>query len=202
MTQSTSYDATAIIATYLAPGEQLLWAGRPKQGFAVRALDFWVVPFMICWSSAVVLSFFGLIRQEGQLTLSMIAVMVPILLLGVYMLLGRFWIDAKARSKTFYGVTSQRVIIIDGLISQQIHSIILKEILEVQFTHRSDGTGTLEFFTTLGGLNRFRKLGFNRSESWWPTRSKFIPPAFEMVSRPRHVEAIVFQAKENAQRLT
>lgn len=139
----------------------------------------------------------SLIKQEGA-SPKLFLFLAPFVLIGLYMLVGRFWIDAKARSKTFYGVTNLRAIIVSGLIAKETRSIYLKELLEVQFTYRSDATGTLEFFTSLGGLNQFRKFGFNRSASWWPLNSIFIPPAFEMISHPRDVEALVLQARAEA----
>ncbi len=192
-------DLTAgIIASHLLPGEQLLWAGRPKQGFVFRASDFWVVPFMICWSTLGVYFFISLIKQEGA-SVELLVFELPFLFFGGYMLFGRFWIDAKARSRTYYGVTDQRGLIISGLLFSQTRSIYLKGLLETQFTMRSDGTGTIEFFTRLDGINRFRKFGFNRSQSWWPLSSKLLPPAFEMIPHPRDVEAILLQAKQEAQ---
>ncbi len=145
-------EASAIIATHLHPGERLLWAERPKQGFAVRAVDFWVVPFMLCWSTGVVYSTVSIIKQEGA-SPGLLLFILPFILLGVYMLFGRFWIDARVRSRTYYGVTDQRVLIISGILAKQTRSIYLKELLEMQFTRRSDGTGTLEFFTRLDGIN-------------------------------------------------
>jgi hypothetical protein len=190
-------DAVTTISAYLAPDERLLWAGRPKQGLAVRALDFWVVPFALCWSAGIAYSSVLLIKQEGMIP--ELLYLLPFFLFGAYMLIGRFWIDAKARSITYYGVTNQRAIIMYGLVSKQIHSIYLKDLLEVRFTFRSDDTGTLEFFTSLGGFNRFRRFGFNRSQSWWPGTYLFIPYAFEMISNPIDVEALVLQAREAAQ---
>ena len=189
--------ALSIVSEHLLPDEELLWAGQPKRGFQIRAMDFWAVPFMLCWCTGVVYFLVISIRQEG--ISGELLFMGPFVLLGLYWLFGRFWIDAKVRSQTYYGITEQRALIISSMFTKQVRSIYLNELLEVQFTYRSDGTGTLEFFTQLSGINKFRKLGYNRSQSWWPLNSVFLPPAFEMIPNPRDVETLILQTKEKAE---
>lgn len=189
-------EAYAALTPHLHPGEHILWAGRPKQGFALRALDLWVVPFMLCWLTGAVTTGVLELRQEGSDSL---VYSIPFVLFGVWFLFSRFWFDAKLRGRTFYGLTDRRAIIVTYWLRQQIRSVYLKELIELQFTYRSDGTGTLEFFTSLGGFNRLRKMGYNRSSSWWPFSPRFlIPPAFEMIAEPRAVQKLILETKEKA----
>ena len=88
---------------------------------------------------------------------------------------------------------------------QEIKSVYLKELLELRFTHRSDGTGTLEFFTDLSGFRRYLGGGllgyYSRSDLWWPGPRHWralIPPAFEMIANPRDVERLILEARERA----
>jgi hypothetical protein len=200
MSIPSSRDATEIINACLTPGEQLLWTGRPKQGFAIRASDLLFIPFMILWLVGVIWASIALLRQEGVASLRFT---VPFLLFGVALPVSRFWFDAKLRGRTFYGVSNRRAVIITYWLKQEINSVYLRELLELRFTHRSDRTGTLEFFTDLGGFNRLRGvgLGYNRSGLWWPGTRHWrflIPPAFEMIANPLEVEQLILQTRVKA----
>ncbi len=202
MTAPPSHAATTIIAATLAPEERLLWAGRPKQGFALRAADLLFIPFLLLWLSGVLCGGLTLWRQE-DLTASW-----PLglfFLFGAVLLFSRYWFDARMRGRTFYGVSDRRAIVVTCWLEQEIVSVYHKELLELRFTHRSDGTGTLEFLTDLGGFRRFLGGGllgyYDRSQLWWPgTRHwrAFIPPAFEMIAAPREVERLIVEAREKA----
>ncbi len=196
----SSRDATEIVKACLVPSERLLWAGRPKQGFAIRASDLLFIPFISIWLIGVTWGSIALLRQEGVASLRFT---VPFLLIGVALPISRYWFDAKLRGRTFYGLTDRRAIFVTYWLRQEILSVYLKELLELRFTQRSDRTGTLEFFTDLGGFNRWRGVGFgyNRSGLWWPGTRHWrflIPPAFEMIANPLEVEELIRQARDEA----
>ena len=196
----SSRNATEIVTACLVPGERLLWTGRPQQGLALRASDLLFIPFMSLWLTMAMWGLIVSLRQEGLTTLKFTA---PFVLFGVAFVFARYWFDAKLRGRTFYGLTDRRAIIVTYWLQQEINSVYLKELLELRFTRRSDQTGTLEFFTDLGGFNRWRGVGFgyNRSGLWWPgTRHRrfLIPPAFEMIANPLEVEQLILKARDEA----
>lgn len=199
----SSRNATEIITACLVPGERLLWAGRPKQGFALRASDSLFIPFMTLWLSGAIWAVFAFLRQEGPGSLQFSLLFV---LCGVAFVSSRYWFDAKLRGRTFYGLSDRRALIVTYWLQQEITSIYLTSSFELRFTHRSDRTGTLEFLTDPDGLfhrwvGRSSLFGYNRSGLWWPgTRHLrfLIPPAFEMIANPLEVERLVLKARDEA----
>jgi hypothetical protein len=175
----------------LAPGERLLWHGRPKQGFALRGLDAVLIPFSIIWTCGILYFYITALSDSGGLLL--FAVLSPFLLIGLYLLAGRFRLDARLRANTYYALTSQRIIVITEGRSRRVHTIKLDQIVDVQLTHRADGTGTLEFPTSHFYVSLVLMPGYNRSLPW--ASMVHIPPAFEMIADGKKVSELIQQLR-------
>ena len=70
---------------------------------------------------------------------------VPFVLVGLYMIVGRFFYEAMLRSRTYYGVTNERVIIISGLSSRTVKSLQVQTLTDVSLSEEASGTGTVTF---------------------------------------------------------
>lgn len=68
---------------------------------------------------------------------------IPFILIGIYLLVGRFILDAKRRAKTIYGITPERIIIRSGIFNQNFQSLNIKALSEITLTEMSDGSGTI-----------------------------------------------------------
>ncbi|HWU13203.1 MAG TPA: hypothetical protein VN157_04250 [Caulobacter sp.] len=92
----------------LLAGERILWEGRPREGLMSAPNDAFFIPFSlfwggfsICWEAAAV--------RSGQLFMMVWG--VPFVLIGLYMIVGRFFHDAWLRKRITYALTDQRVLI-------------------------------------------------------------------------------------------
>lgn len=109
---------------------------------------------------------------------------IPFVLVGLYMMVGRFFVDAIQRSKTYYGVTNERVIIVSGLLNRKIRSINLRTLTDISLDEKSDGSGTITF----GAMN---------PASWWSTDMSFqvrgqpFLPSFELIPEAKKVYEII-----------
>src|SRR5258708_30915992 len=127
----------------LSPGEKLLWSGQPRFGIRLRGSDAFVIPFSILWCSFAIFWETMAVRKGAPVFFMLWG--IPFILVGLYIVFGRFIADAMTRKKTFYGVTSERIIIITGLFSQEIKSLNLRTLTDVSLTERGDGSGTITF---------------------------------------------------------
>src|SRR5271165_1462802 len=100
---------TARLQPSLRPGEQLLWCGRPDPSVVFVAADILVVPFSLVWLGVAVLWEFG--TQSIGAPAAFRLVGVPFLVIGVYMVAGRFVARYFRKRKTIYGITGERVIV-------------------------------------------------------------------------------------------
>ena len=181
-----AYQSINPFQPYLFTGERVLWTGRPKQGFALSARDTFLIPFSLFWCAFVIFWNVGVWTfpvDGAQPPLFFKLFGVPFLLVGLYMVLGRFFHDAEIRKKLFYAVTDQRVLV---LRKSKITSLDIHRLPRLELSERGDGTGTLTFEAAnfgpwAGGVNGF---------SWWlPALSN--ATQFFRIDDPRKVYELI-----------
>jgi membrane protein implicated in regulation of membrane protease activity len=114
MTVASSDDhaVAARLQPYLRPGEELLWCGRPDPGVIFSAADAIVIPFSIVWLG-VALAFVAGSQSVGAPP-AFRAVGILFVLIGIYLLAGRFVTRWLGKRRTVYGITGDRVLIQAG----------------------------------------------------------------------------------------
>ena len=127
----------------LSPGERLLWCGKPKAGLLLRTTDWYLIPFSLIWGGFAIFWETMAFGMGAPLLFKLFG--IPFVLIGLYMIFGPFFADARKRKSTFYGLTPDRIIIKSGIFSTSIQSISLKNINEVNLTEKSDNSGTISF---------------------------------------------------------
>jgi hypothetical protein len=106
---------------------------------------------------------------------------VPFVLMGLYMIFGRFFFDSMQRSKTYYALTNERAIIISGVFNQNTKSIDIKKLPEININIKSDGNGTITFGAS-------HPMAWMYSGSGFPKMGRYnIAPSFEMIDDAKTV---------------
>jgi hypothetical protein len=110
-------NVAASLQQSLRPGEQLLWCGRPDPSVIFVAADAFAIPFSIVWLG-IALGWELTARSAGA-PLALRVVGAPFVLIGVYLLAGRFAVRWLRKRKTIYGITGQRVIVQIGSVFKE-----------------------------------------------------------------------------------
>lgn len=116
---------------------------------------------------------------------------IPFLLAGAYFTVGRFFVDARVRANTFYGLTDRRAIILSGLFSRTTTSLPLRTLSDISLEERKGGTGTIY-------LGRPQPFAAWYAGMPWPGMGKYLAPAFELIDDARRVYAQLMKVQQNA----
>jgi len=159
-----------------------MWQGRPSTGLILRPIELFLIPFSLLWGGFALFWNIGVwtIGPGGDLPFKLFG--VPFLLAGLYLIVGRFWLDAHLRSGFRYVVTDRRILILkEG--GSTTKSVDIKRLPALEFDERSDGTGTIRFGAS-GNLFSGSNFGL-----WQPTFDQ--TPQFIRIDNARHVFELI-----------
>jgi len=180
------HECEQVIQKELGSHERLIWVGRPKQGIMLRPNDIFLIPFSILWGGFAifweVMALTSVLKgaEKGGPTVLIFPIFgIPFVIVGLYLIFGRFIVDAKQRGNTYYGVTNERIIIVSGLFSKKVKSLNIKTLSDIALTEKANRYGTISF----GPTNPFN---WWYAGCFWPGIGN-IPPMFEMIPNVKEV---------------
>jgi hypothetical protein len=178
-------DQAQAVRAQLESGEQLIWSGQPRQGLLLRPSDAFMIPFSLLWGGFAIFWEVSVILTGAPIFFWLFG--IPFVLIGLYLIFGRFFTDARTRAATFYGVTNDRIIITSGKHGTRVQSLSLSTLGDITLDERADGSGTITF-AAVSPLGRMGNFGA------WPgvgaTRGA-VPPSFEMIPQAKKVYEMI-----------
>jgi hypothetical protein len=171
----------------LSTNESVLWHGVPRQGLMLRGADVLMIPFSLLWGGFSLFLEYSVMRSDTPLVLRLWS--IPFVLMGAYMVGGRFVIEAWRRARTQYVVTNERIIIHSGILRHRAQSLELRTLGDFALTEKSKGEGTISFGVSAAG-NRFSGLAD------WPGDDTI--PRFDTIADARKVYDIIRKAHHAA----
>lgn len=177
-------DPAQTVRAQLEAGEQLIWFGQPRQGLMLRASDAFLIPFSLLWGGFAVFWEVSVIMSGAPIFFWFWG--IPFVLIGLYMIFGRFFTDARQRRGTFYGVTNDRIIITSGKHGKKIQSLSLATLGDISLDEQADESGTITF----GAANVLGRWG---NLAAWPGAgtTRQAPPSFEMIPQAKKVYEMI-----------
>ncbi len=127
----------------LLDGERVIWSGRPGQGVRLTSRDGLLIPFSLIWGGFAI--FWEMLVMQHPAPFFFWLFGVPFVLAGLYLIAGRFVVDAWIRSKTSYAVTNRRILIARSEPFGKLVSLNLDRLPDVELQEDGNGRGTLRF---------------------------------------------------------
>ena len=179
-------DVSRDIARELASAEKVLWAGQPRQGIVLRPADVFLIPFSLLWGGFAIFWEVMVIAMGAPFFFPLFGAVFVVV--GLYIMVGRFFLEAR-RTRIAYALTSERVVIVSGLIGRTVKSIDLRTLGEMSLSERRNGSGTIAF----GSPSPFDWFG---GMAVWPWMAVRHASRFELIPNVR----AVYEAIRTAQR--
>lgn len=174
----------------LSSGEALLWSGRPPQGIILRGSDFFLIPFSILWGGFAIFWEYSAFNSGAPTFFLLFG--APFVLIGIYLIVGRFIYDSLNRRNTFYGISDDRVILITEFPARRVKSLNLSTLTDVSLSEKSDGGGKIVFGPE-------QPMGSWANGMAWPGMTQYQSPMFELVKDAKHVYETVRNAQKNSE---
>lgn len=141
-------DEFGFCRSQLCTGEYILWKGKPERGNLLDSSDIFMIPFSLVWCGFAIFWEYSVI-SNGISPFALFG--IPFVLMGLYIVFGRFIHKAYLRRHTCYVITNQKIIRLRRRKIDMLHANSLPPMrVEV---HRN-GNGTIRFGETMYGHRR------------------------------------------------
>jgi hypothetical protein len=101
------WDGSAGTSEWLHPDERIYWRGRPDPSVIFSPQDLYLIPFSVLWSGFFVFSEYSGVRDGWSFNAFFT---IPFLLVGAYIVIGRFGVKVWIRHRSYYAVTNLRAV--------------------------------------------------------------------------------------------
>lgn len=190
-----SATAASAVQPEMTTEEQVIWAGMPAPGRLFHQADLWLVPFSLLWGGftlyweAGVLGLWG--ASAGRPGYFAVFWGLPFVLMGQYLIWGRFIYAAWKKRRTFYAVTNRRVIVVQSGPARKVASAYIDSLPVLVKEDVSGTIGTLRFAPELPGSQ-------GRGLAGWDSMAVGTVPAFVDVEDVDGVYRLVSRLREQA----
>ena len=167
---------TSDLTGLLLRGEKVAWRGQPAQGLLFTSRDWLMIPFSRFWGGFAIFWETAVLATNGPVFMKLFG--IPFVLIGLYLVVGRFLLDAWIRRGLYYAVTDKRVLIFRSGPFRKFTAINLGQLPDVNLSESPGGRGTIRFgaATSTWSRNQF---------SWTPSLDS--TPQFIAIEDARNV---------------
>jgi hypothetical protein len=191
-----------LVSVDLLPGERILWEGRPVRYRPLRPSDALILAFGVIWCGmALFWETSALTHRAGPPNPPPIGVAlwaIPVVLVGLYLAVGRFVLRVIVLRRTRYVITDRRLVRVSSLFGTRTKTSYLKSLPPPVITERLDGSGNLAFGAFLNAWDEFARINGwrGRGDRWraWAIEP-WDPPALWDIPDVRRVRDLIANAQ-------
>jgi len=160
---------------YLSQDEYILWSGKPEKGRLLSPSDAFLIPFSIFWCGFAIFWESSVVISDAPMIFRLWG--IPFVIVGLYMVFGRFVVKAYIRKRTAYVITNRKLI---RMQSKKIDMLDGNAKSPMQISVKRDGSGSITFGAGSGFVNR-------NNNYWSPYGAGFALENIPDVNRVQHI---------------
>ena len=140
----------------LQKDEKIVWSGQPTPTW-FSAGDIFLIPFSLMWGGFAyfwegsVITLY--LQKHNPGLLFMVAWGIPFVIIGSYMMFGRFFVQHWQQKNTFYALTNQRLLTLSTFRGRSTQAIFLANVPVVTKTVNNNGVGSINFGIDLTSIS-------------------------------------------------
>ncbi len=131
---------TSFYKPYMVNDEYILWTGKPGKKHLLTGSDLFIIPFSIFWCGFAISWEATAVTTGAPLPLMLFG--LPFVLVGLYLVFGRFIHASLLRKNTEYAITNKKIIRKRFKKTDMLH---IKNMLPMFVNIHKDGYGTIIF---------------------------------------------------------
>jgi len=143
-------DEAYTLKSQLDGEEHILWVGKAGGSIIFRTIDAFLIPFSLLWGGFALFWEIMVLASGAPIFFALFG--LPFVLVGLFLIFGRFYWDARRRKHTLYALTDKRIIFRTGARTQQITTLNLADIKSLSLKLKPDSRGTISFYTNTMGV--------------------------------------------------
>lgn len=159
-----SMERERLLRPYLRTDERLVWTGAPTQGLLLTAQDIYLIPFSLLWGGFAIFWESTVLATDGLGFMALFG--IPFVVVGLFVIFGRFIVDARLRGGMVYGLTDRRALVLRRRFGESLSTVGLGD--DIALDRHADGTGTVRFGPKVSMFAMNRSMGFS---IWIPSLS-------------------------------
>jgi len=143
--------------------ERIVWSGQPNPKVVFSKADIFLVPFSLMWGGFAIFWETTVIGfgKHGGAPLFFILWGIPFVLIGLYMMFGRFIYKVWKKRRTYYAVTNKRVLVLTATRGKHVDAAYINAIPTVNKSVRCNGVGTVTFGNAEGLAGSYGNTGMS-----------------------------------------
>lgn len=183
-------DINGLIRDELIAGENILWSGKPEQKIFCKN-DLKMIPFSLLWGGFAIFWETEVLKEGKPIFMPIVGSVF--VLIGLYIIIGRFFYKAYVKKRTCYYVTNKRLILAKISRRTKVKAEYINSLKTIDKDIGSDGSGDLIF----GDIGFMSSMYLNTGMDAFAKTKAYgqLPLAFYDLARADEVSRIINEVK-------